>query len=44
MSLLTAGGNDRKSLSDVPIHLTGFQLPSIAIPVYIFAYIDASEE
>src|ERR1039458_1095112 len=42
MSILTSRGEDRKSLSDVPIHLTGFSSLPISIPVYIFLYISAS--
>src|SRR6266513_2162282 len=42
MSILTGRGKERKSLSDVPIHLTGSNQLSISIPVYIFLYISAS--
>jgi hypothetical protein len=42
MSILTSRGKDRKSLSDVPIHLTGFNPLAIAIPLYICTYTSAS--
>src|ERR1700687_861385 len=38
MPILTGRGKERKSLSDVPIHLTGFGSPFTLIPLYIFYY------